>query len=126
MEKKNHTKEFTKKLAEEFVQLIDIYEEKNLKEDIITTYLNYRERTHDRYDMTTDRRLKKKYGWAILIILYIWLSLVILLLLLSSLSIISLSDTILATLLTTTTINILVLPAIVLKYLFSTNNKNKN
>ena len=71
-----------------------------------------------RKDKETDIDLKRHYGMSILHTLNIWVALVAFLLLLNMLPIKGFSDSVLITLLTTTTANILALPMIVIKYLF--------
>ena len=69
-------------------------------------------------DKEIDIELKRHYGMSILHTLNIWVALVAFLLLLNLLPIKGFSDSVLITLLTTTTANILALPMIVIKYLF--------
>lgn len=74
----------------------------------------------------TDIELKEKYGKTILNILVGWVIFVGFLLIMHCGPIyIPLSETILITLLTTTTANVIALPTIILNYLFPNNNKQK-
>ena len=76
-------------------------------------------------DKETDIELKKTYGTSILGILIAWLSFVGLIILGQVGPVYhKLSDEILITLITTSTANIILLPTIILKYLFPQNRKS--
>lgn len=76
-------------------------------------------------DKKGDISLKKIYGISILIILILWVTFVVVFMMLQVCSDLAktVSDTIIITLLTSATANILILPMVVLKYLFPNRGK---
>lgn len=76
-------------------------------------------------DRLSDIDLKRIYGWTILGVLVLWVIFVIFVCITYMFQKSpNLSDNVLITLLTTTTVNILILPTIVLKYLFPHNKEH--
>ena len=76
-------------------------------------------------DRLSDIDLKRIYGWTILGVLALWVIFVIFVCIAYMFqNCPNLSDNVLITLLTTTTVNILILPTIVLKYLFPHNKEH--
>lgn len=84
-----------------------------------------RSRELDNDDKQGDISLKRLYGVAILLVLTIWVAFVITFMIMQVVTndIERVSDTTLVTLLTSATANILILPTIVLKYLFPNRTK---
>jgi len=123
---KANTLDFTHKFEQEFILFATQCSDKKIGKDMVDLYIDYRRKMQERYAMPVDRKLKKRYAWAILAVLYSWTLFVITIISLSAFSKISLSDTILAILLTSATMNILALPAIILKHLFTNNSKHNN
>lgn len=71
-----------------------------------------------RKEQLTDIRLKEIYGYCILGILILWVVVVCVFIFFQLYVLHPVSDTVIITLLTTTTTNIITLPIIILKYLF--------
>lgn len=92
-------------------------ETKKVEEEILSKDAKVFERLKD-LDYKGDIDLKKMYGIAIIAVLGLWELFVIIFTFMQICPERRLSDAVLITLLTTATANILVLPTIVLKYLF--------
>jgi Fe2+ transport system protein B len=76
-------------------------------------------------DKEADISLKKTYGWAIIAVLGLWeLFVIVIIAIHLGSKAVKLSDTVLITLLTSATANILALPTIVLNYLFPKRHKD--
>lgn len=69
---------------------------------------------------------RKRYAWYIFILIVSWFIIILAIVFLSGMGFMEVSDTILVTLITTTTINIAAFFLGVVKYLFPNNGKNSN
>lgn len=101
----------------------------NTKENMYESYSLDRETQElDNQNKSTDITLKKTYGCCIIVVLFIWELFVTTFIFVQTLfSVINkMSDTVLITLLTSATANILILPTIVLKYLFPNKKPSNN
>lgn len=84
-------------------------------------YLEYERKQNEIHELKQNTELRKKYAKGIFIFLVVWSCLIFLILFLNAGHYIQISDSVMITLLTSTTVNIIGLFLVVVKYFFPPN-----
>ena len=107
-----------KRLPPAETAILDPNTKKEVQADKKEQKLHNQRKHLENNSLRDDVRLKKHYGYAILIGIFVWLLLVLVTVCLTGLQKLYLSDSVLVTLLSTTTVNLIGVLWVVVKYLF--------